>query len=125
MHQLGFYHEHSRTDRDEYVTVLTENIQESQALNFDIETESDHFDLPYDYNSVMHYFSTTFSKNGLPTLQSKTSTPIAPASDVTLHDINKIRHLVGEVELETNSARLKYVFNSLVLNLIFHWVLRN
>ncbi len=32
-HMLGFYHEHSRTDRDDYVKILWQNILNGMALN--------------------------------------------------------------------------------------------
>lgn len=56
-HALGFYHEQSRPDRDEYVTVNVNNIQFGLASNFDktswqtLRTSG----VPYDYSSVMHY----------------------------------------------------------------------
>jgi astacin len=34
MHAAGFYHEQCRTDRDDYVVVNWDNIQEGFKLNF-------------------------------------------------------------------------------------------
>lgn len=71
IHALGFWHEQSRPDRDEYVKVNYENINPSNAHNFNKydDTVSDTLDLPYDYYSVMHYAANAFSTNGLPTIE--------------------------------------------------------
>lgn len=56
-HLLGFIHEHQRPDRDEYITVLWENIRPEAAGQYALldtnlyEVE----DYAYDYRSVMHY----------------------------------------------------------------------
>ena len=67
----GFWHEQSRPDRDSYIKVLYENIQTGTESNFNKYDASrvDLLDIPYDYDSVMHYGPTSFSKNGLPTIQ--------------------------------------------------------
>ncbi|KAL8622899.1 hypothetical protein ACOMHN_027020 [Nucella lapillus] len=55
-HVLGFYHEQSRPDRDNYVFILRQNILQRRHHNFlkyssnEIMTEE-----PYDIGSVMHY----------------------------------------------------------------------
>lgn len=57
MHTLGFGHEHNRPDRDEYVTVYFDNIQEQAKPYFQkYGAESGLIgDLtPYDYTSIMH-----------------------------------------------------------------------
>lgn len=55
-HALGFNHEQSRPDRDEYVTVNFDNIQTSFRNNFDKRTTTDAMtNVPYDYSSAMHY----------------------------------------------------------------------
>ena len=71
-HVVGFWHEHTRPDRDLYITVKYENIMEGQQYNFE-KLKSDAIDSlgePYDYGSIMHYSANTFSKNGyLPTIE--------------------------------------------------------
>ncbi|RMX55571.1 hypothetical protein pdam_00001722, partial [Pocillopora damicornis] len=69
-HALGFYHEQSRPDRDQHVTILWENIREANKHNFKKYSTSiiDSHQTPYDYGSIMHYSSRAFSKNGKPTI---------------------------------------------------------
>ncbi|KAF4094404.1 hypothetical protein AMELA_G00014740 [Ameiurus melas] len=62
LHALGFNHEQTRSDRDSHIRVLWENIIENMKYNFDkIATLNQ--GTPYDYNSVMQYHKTGFSKN--------------------------------------------------------------
>ncbi|XP_076066921.1 blastula protease 10-like [Oratosquilla oratoria] len=68
-HALGFYHEQSRSDRDDYVIINFENIKSDKTGNFKIRTTLT--DVPYDYTSVMHYGSKFFSINGEFTLMTK------------------------------------------------------
>ncbi|KAK3713996.1 hypothetical protein QZH41_018775 [Actinostola sp. cb2023] len=74
-HALGFYHEQSRPDRDNYVTIMLDNIKEKNKFNFNKYSKStiDSLNSPYDYGSVMHYSSHSFSKNGKPTIVAKQS----------------------------------------------------
>ena len=56
-HALGIYHEHQRPDRDDFVTVMWENIPEDDQFNFEKQT-TPHVTQngnPYAYNSIMHY----------------------------------------------------------------------
>ncbi|XP_069083227.1 embryonic protein UVS.2-like isoform X1 [Pleurodeles waltl] len=61
MHSLGFYHEHSRTDRDTYIDIIWKYIDIGDRPNFAIQKNGNTLDLPYDYNSVMHYGRTALS----------------------------------------------------------------
>lgn len=56
-HALGFYHEQSRADRDDYVYINTENIQKDYRSNFDLLPESkvNSYNVTYDLSSIMHY----------------------------------------------------------------------
>ncbi|XP_018804642.1 PREDICTED: dorsal-ventral patterning protein tolloid isoform X1 [Bactrocera latifrons] len=64
-HVIGFWHEHTRTDRDKHITINKENIMKGQEYNFDVLSpeDVDSLGLPYDYNSIMHYAKNTFAKN--------------------------------------------------------------
>ncbi|KAK3728947.1 hypothetical protein QZH41_016817, partial [Actinostola sp. cb2023] len=73
-HALGFWHEQSRPDRDRYVTINWRNIQSGVAYNFHkYDTRKiNSRGVSYDYNSVMHYSSTAFSRGrGLYTIVGK------------------------------------------------------
>ena len=63
------YHEQSRSDRDWYVKINWNNIQEWQKYNFekcdDCSTQND----PYDYNSLLHYDKTLFANGNGPTME--------------------------------------------------------
>lgn len=69
-HALGLLHEQSREDRDQFITIKYENILPFMGHNFDKAVFSSRDVGTYDFNSIMHYFSTSFGKtvNGV-TLQ--------------------------------------------------------
>jgi parallel beta-helix repeat protein len=53
-HTLGLVHEQQRSDRDNYVTILTNNILPGQEGNF-IELPNSQNETPYDFLSIMEY----------------------------------------------------------------------
>ena len=65
MHSLGFFHEQSRTDRNNYVIIYPSNIIAGHSHNYD--TYDQHYSGynfgSYDYSSIMHYGSYDFSIN--------------------------------------------------------------
>jgi hypothetical protein len=59
-HTLGFYHEQSRSDRNDYITINWDNIDSTNRHNFVISDEATEYG-PYDFDSVMHYAACDFS----------------------------------------------------------------
>ena len=68
-HSLGMWHEQQRSDRDDHISILFDNIKDDQRYNFYTHTTSNIAD--YDFMSVMHYSLSAYSKNGEPTMQPK------------------------------------------------------
>ncbi|XP_046679782.1 zinc metalloproteinase nas-13-like [Homalodisca vitripennis] len=71
MHTLGFQHQQSASNRDDYVKILWKNILPGKGYNFDKYDNSMITDLgiPYDYNSVTHYAADAFTSNGKDTIE--------------------------------------------------------
>ena len=61
LHAMGLWHEQSRTDRDQYVTIDLTNVPEKNRHNFDIASSSVTLGTPYQYKSVMHYQKGAFA----------------------------------------------------------------
>jgi len=56
-HALGFFHEHQRWDRDQFITIHYENIKPGRAHDYDWIARTNWLvtSQPYDYRSIMHY----------------------------------------------------------------------
>lgn len=91
LHALGFFHEHTRMDRDQYVVVHTKNIKKGAEKNF-AKQHGGTWNVSYDVLSILHYGSKYFSGNGKETIE-----PIHPETKMgqrqwlTVLDIQKIR----------------------------------
>lgn len=93
LHTLGFSHEHSRSDRDSYVKILTENIKEEKLDDFKAR-EISTLGLPYDITSIMHYGSMYFSKNGKPTIVAKMyNVQMGQRTYLTKYDVERVQRL--------------------------------
>ncbi|CRK89170.1 CLUMA_CG002931, isoform A [Clunio marinus] len=66
IHAIGFHHMQINYDRDDYITINWENVNEDDksAFNKVDPRYYSNFDTPYDYLSVMHYLKTAYSNNG-------------------------------------------------------------
>ncbi|WP_106914729.1 M12 family metallopeptidase [Chryseobacterium aurantiacum] len=89
-HTVGLYHEHSRKDRDQYLSIQWNNIQDGQAYNFNIYNSGTDIG-PFNINSVMMYWPNSYSKNGQPTIKRANNTTFTyNRTGFTTGDINTI-----------------------------------
>lgn len=101
-HVIGFYHEHTRADRDNYIDVLYDNIEDDYENQFMTipESQSNTLGIGYDPASIMHYVNDAFTRDGSDTIQAKDSTiPIGDAQELSPLDIAKANALYSCGEL--------------------------
>ncbi|KAM9352314.1 uncharacterized protein ABDE67_007168 [Symphorus nematophorus] len=94
LHALGFHHEQKRSDRDQYIRILLENVTPGWEYAFDkINTLNQ--GTPYDYNSVMQYSKYAFSKNNQPTMLPipDPNVPFGTATEMSQNDITRLNRL--------------------------------
>ena len=105
MHTVGFFHEQSRNDRDEYIQIVWDNVLRGASDQFDkysLRTIS-HLDEPYDYSSIMHYGPYAFTRNGRRTVVPKKSGGRKMGqregfSRIDLRKINKLYHCEEKID---------------------------
>ncbi|XP_023365937.1 meprin A subunit beta [Otolemur garnettii] len=98
LHALGFWHEQSRSDRDDYVSIVWDRIQSGREHNFNTYSDqlSDSLNVPYDYTSVMHYSKTAFQNGTEPTIVTRISDfedVIGQRMDFSDYDLLKLNRL--------------------------------
>ncbi|KAF5303528.1 hypothetical protein FQR65_LT08227 [Abscondita terminalis] len=89
MHAVGFYHQQSTTNRDNYIKLITENIDPVYLHDFNIPPNITSFGQPYDYCSIMHYDIYAFTLNGEPTMELLCSTDCDVGFVLELSQVDK------------------------------------
>lgn len=95
-HAAGLWHEHSREDRDNFVTIHLDNVQDGKQHNFNQHiTDGDDIGA-YDYGSLMHYGRRDFAKDSTKdtiTPKPNANTPIGQRNGLSAGDILAINAL--------------------------------
>ncbi|CAG9791605.1 unnamed protein product [Diatraea saccharalis] len=113
LHAVGFMHEQSRPERDDFVTVVYNNIKPGAENNFrkaDKEHTND-FGVTYDYNSVMHYSEYAFSRNSKKTIEPKVSgVTLGQREGLSRGDVKKVNNMY-KCKKEAYPTSLPYGWN--------------
>ena len=130
-HAIGFWHEMSRPDRDQFVDIKWENIREHHRSNFDIETNVDSLGEAYDPYSIMHYGNNFFTSNGRRTIRLKPGTSykesqMGQRGELTGSDIrqanrlHKCRQKCGR-QIDANNWRDEITHNNVFKSTLCEW----
>lgn len=100
-HALGLIHEHSRIDRDDFITVNQQNILRDKARNFYKHPTGHPLSDDYCYGSIMHYSNRAFAKNrSLKTIEVKGRHRIGQRKQLSSCDIARIQTLYTALATE-------------------------
>ncbi len=99
-HAVGLWHEQSRKDRDQYITINFQNIRPGMEHNFQTYVQrgrdGDEYTSTLDFGSIMMYSSRAFSTNGQPTIVKKDgSSYTTNRSGLSQGDLTGIRAMYG------------------------------
>lgn len=100
MHALGFIHEQNRSDRDKYIKVHLDNVEDEFKHNFEV-LPGEFMKLSglstFDFESVMIYPPWMFAKGGQSTMEPKLrDKQIHPSSRLSDFDIQRINNIYGQ-----------------------------
>ncbi|KZS15490.1 Metalloendopeptidase [Daphnia magna] len=113
MHAVGFWHEQSRTDRDDHIIIHWKNIMKGMEYNFQKYDQGriQYLSLPYDTGSIMHYDAYAFAEDKrYPTITSKKSDEqLGQRNGFSDSDVLKLNRLY---KCKTNSSEQTSVTTS-------------
>ena len=92
-HALGLWHEQSRGDRDQHVTINLASVHPDNQHNFEKHI-ADGFDIgDYDFGSIMHYPRTAFSTDGSDTIVTHNGESIGQRNGLSPGDVAAVARL--------------------------------
>ena len=106
-HAVGLWHEQSREDRDDFVTINWANIEEGKEHNFNQHIEDGEDVLAYDYDSIMHYPTWAFSDNGLDTITVPDGVTVGQRTGLSDGDILAVVYMYGNQPYYIGNRRTK------------------
>src|SRR5262245_17703110 len=100
MHVLGFWHEHQRPDRDQFVAVQTANVDPTRTTDFAIVPTGNTRGRAYDFDSVMHFAATEGGIGGAITLlvlppNTNLQNSIGQRTHLSTGDVDALRPVYG------------------------------
>ena len=124
-HAVGLWHEHQREDRDDFVTVLAENLKPSRRYSY----LAKHPVLgPYDFASVMHYHPRSDAWNRSEVFETIPPGMAIPSTGLSAGDIDGVARLYGmppeSTSITTNPPGLKIVVDGVRVTapVSFEWI---
>ena len=101
-HAIGFWHEQSRNDRDQYLKVQFDNVNLACVYNYDKYQQTGKEISPYDYASAMQYYPYAYSRTGLPVMETiPAGIPIGSGTKLSAIDADAASRLYGRTATST------------------------
>ena len=133
-HIVGLWHEQARPDRDTFLNVNYNAVIKASRSNFDapLDTEGEQDLTLFDYASVMEYPAFSFSRNGVPCIETiPAGIPLSNQAGYSAGDIDGILRLYGatptQVTVTSNPPGLQVIVDGATVTTpqTYAWVLNS
>jgi astacin len=120
-HAIGLYHEHTRPDRDNFVTINLDNLEAGSEDNFEIiDSGADTFS-DYDYGSIMHYGAYYFAlDDNVKSIETPDNVDIGQREALSALDIDSVNRMYStdlkldvSTTVSTDNTRVDLVITNL------------
>lgn len=126
-HTIGFYHEQERQDRNQFVTVVYENIDKNRVGNYNLSSSEQDVGF-YDFASHMHYAATSFSRDGDVTIQTvPAGIPLSEPPFFSAGDLDTLQRMYGSppaaVTVTSNPIGLQVIVDGATVTTpqVYNW----
>lgn len=106
-HAVGLFHEHTRPDRDNFVTVNWDNLVSGKEINFEIINAGANNYSDYDYGSIMHYGEYFFSNNGNASISVPDGVVVGQREALSSKDARSVNEMYAtdlKLDIETSAV---------------------
>ncbi|XP_060082176.1 meprin A subunit alpha-like [Ylistrum balloti] len=95
VYTLGFYNEFRRPDRDNYVTVNMDNIDEKDQKFFTVGNATTFFNYPFDFESITFFYPYAYAKDpSKPTIQARYESQVFPWKvSLSNYDVSNLQRI--------------------------------
>lgn len=105
MHAIGFFHKHSRSDRDQFLHIHWDNIDKKMWPQFEkLNPEENQVLTPFDYMSIMLYGDRTFSYDDFSITMTRKDggrlIDVPFKNGLSKHDVYNVNHLYDCPDME-------------------------
>jgi len=107
-HAIGLFHEHTRPDRDNFVTVNWDNVTTGKEINFQtVDVGAANYS-EYDYGSIMHYGEYFFSSNGERSISVPDGISVGQRDALSERDISSVNDMYAtDLKLAVSSEQME------------------
>jgi len=107
LHAFGQLHEQSRSDRDDYIDIYLDNVNEDYKSQYENDPNGD-ISRPYDILSIMHYHDSAFSSNGQKTMTVKKEGYARYTDDPNEYSFYALGNRIGMTQMDADQLADMY-----------------
>ena len=131
-HTVGLYHEHTRPDRNTYLSVNYNNVIKGSFFNYDQVHDNGQQATLFDFASLMEYPAFTYTRNGNPVMETiPAGIPLSNPNGFSAADIDGIQRLYSQaptaITVTSNPPGLQVIVDGVTVTTprVYNWTMNS